>query len=129
MTSTHAVDLEEITGFIHRWADAIVANDVARMALFVTEDWVLVGQTGSICRDSFHELVASGILQHHTMTHEVLEVRQLGLDVAFLRTRGRNTGTYQGNPIEADEWTTDILVRTSDGWRCALTHLTPVALT
>jgi uncharacterized protein (TIGR02246 family) len=124
-TGTHRSDDEEITTFVHRWAEAIVANDVEQIARFTTEDWVLVDTPGPITRDTFHAVVASGMLRHDTMTHDVLDIRRLGPDVAVVRTHGRNSGSFQGQPIEADEWTTDILVRSGDGWRCMLTQLTP----
>ncbi len=131
MTSTHIKvqslleDDEEIASFVHRWADAIVANDVQRLARFTTDDWVLIDKPGRITRDMFHGVVAGGILRHDTMTHHVVEIRRLGPDVAVVTTHCQNTGSFQGQPIEADEWTTDILIRSDDGWRCAFTQLTP----
>lgn len=116
---------EELASFVHRWADGIVSNDVDRMASFTTKDWVLIDRPGAITRESFHEVVRSGRLQHHQMTHEVLDVSRHG-EVAIVRTRGRNTGTFDGEHIEADEWTTNVLVRQDDGWRCVLTQFTPV---
>lgn len=118
-------DDEEIATFVHRWAAAIVANNVEQIARFTTDDWVLIDKPGPIPRDAFHTFVANGWLRHDTMTHDVLSVRRFGRDVAVITTHGRNTGSFQGQPIEADEWTTDVLVRTVDGWRCALTQLTP----
>jgi uncharacterized protein (TIGR02246 family) len=124
-SGAHSGDDEEIATFVHRWAEAIVANDVEQIARFTTEDWVLVDKPGPITRDTFHAVVASGKLRHDTMTHDVLDIRRLAPDVAIVRTHGRNTGSFQGQPIEADEWTTDILIRSGDGWRCMLTQLTP----
>ncbi|MDB5805717.1 MAG: hypothetical protein JWN73_3039, partial [Betaproteobacteria bacterium] len=37
----------------------------------------------------------------------------------------RNTGTFQGMPIRADEWITDVYRLENGQWRCVLTHLTP----
>lgn len=116
---------DELAEFVHRWSEAIVANDVGRMDDFVTDDWVLVDRPGPITKQAFHDAVASGVLRHDAMTHEVLEVRRLASDVAVLVTHGRNRGSFRGEPIEADEWTTDILVKRPDGWRCVLTQLTP----
>jgi uncharacterized protein (TIGR02246 family) len=124
-TGTHHGDDEEIATFVHRWAEAIVANDVEQIARFTTEDWVLVDKPGPITRNTFHAVVASGMLRHDAMTHDVLDISRLAPDVAVVRTHSRNSGAFQGQPIEADEWTTDILVRSSDGWRCTLTQLTP----
>lgn len=118
-------DDEEIATFVHRWAEAIVANDIDQIARFTTDDWALIDKPGPIPRDAFHAVVASGMLRHDTMTHDVVDIRRFGPDVAVVTTHGRNTGAFQGQPIEADEWTTDILVRATDRWRSALTQLTP----
>jgi ketosteroid isomerase-like protein len=120
-----AGDDNEIATFVHRWAAAIVANDVEQIDRFTNDDWVLIDKPGPIPREGFHAVVAGGMLRHETMTHDVLAIRRFGSDVAIVTTHGRNTGAFQGQPFEADEWTTNILIRGSDGWRCTLTQLTP----
>jgi uncharacterized protein (TIGR02246 family) len=123
-TEVQPDDDKEIASFVHRWAEAIVANDVEQISRFTADDWVLIDKPGPLTRDTFHAVVGSGMLQHDTMTHDVLTIRRFGPDVAVITTHGRNSGSFNGQPIEADEWTTDVLVRTNDGWRCALTQLT-----
>lgn len=123
--SKQAAEDGVLESFVHRWASAIVANDVEQMERFVTDDWVLIEKPGVISRDTFHGLVADGVLRHTTMSHDILDIRHLGPGVAVVRTHGRNAGSFQGDLIEADEWTTNILVRSPEGWRCALTQLTP----
>ncbi len=59
------------------------------------------------------------------MTKEILRVKVYG-DIAMVTGRGQNTGTWQGQPMEADEWITDVYQRVNDKWLCVLTHLTPV---
>lgn len=59
------------------------------------------------------------------MTKDVARVRLYG-DVAVVTGRGRNTGFFEGQPIAADEWITDVYRRVEDRWLCVLTHLTPV---
>lgn len=131
MTSQHPASTppldEQLSSFIHRWAEAIVSNDVEQMDPYVTEDWVLVDRPGVITRETFHRVVATGELRHTHMVHEVLFVRSLGPDVAIIGTRGRNTAIFQGTEIVADEWTTNVVVRRDDGWRCCLTQLTPTS--
>jgi ketosteroid isomerase-like protein len=60
------------------------------------------------------------------MTSDVHDVRVYG-DVAIVTARVRNSGTFDGNPFQLDEWSTDVFIRRADGWRCAVTHLTSVA--
>lgn len=58
------------------------------------------------------------------MTKDIDRVRVYG-DVAVVTGRGRNTGTFKGKPISADEWVTDVYVKSGNRWICILTHLTP----
>ena len=118
---------EALSSFVRRWSDAIVSNDVDMMEQFTTEDWVLVDKPGVIPRARFHQVVADGTLRHDRMTHDVLAIKRYG-DVAVVLTRGRNSGTFQGEPISADEWTTNLVVKESGEWRCALTQLTQAAM-
>jgi uncharacterized protein (TIGR02246 family) len=120
----HAEDAELAT-FVHRWAAAIAANDVERMTPFVTDDWVLIDVGGQVSAEAFHGAVGNGLLRHDTMVHEITGIRRLGHDVAIITTHCTNTGSFQGQSISADEWTTDIVVRSSHGWRCVHTQLTP----
>ncbi|MCC5809650.1 MAG: nuclear transport factor 2 family protein [Ectothiorhodospiraceae bacterium] len=106
---------------------AIVSNDVAQISACISEDWVLVTpEVGPVPRERFLEAVAQGVLSHDTMTKDVDRVRVYG-DVAIVTGRGRNTGKFKGQAIGADEWVTDVYVKTSGRWICVLTHLTPVA--
>lgn len=114
----------ELVGFVHRWAEAIVTNEVERIAAFTTDNWILIDRPGAISRQAFHHVVATGELRHDHMTHEVLGIDRYG-SMAVVRTHGRNKGWFQGRPIEADEWTTNLLMHGPDGWRCVLTQLTP----
>jgi ketosteroid isomerase-like protein len=59
------------------------------------------------------------------MTKEILRIKVYG-DLAVVTGRGQNTGTWQGQPLEADEWVTAIYKNENDKWLCVLTHLTPV---
>ncbi len=105
---------------------AVISNKVAEIKKCVTEDWVLVdSQGGIIPQEGFYKVLEQGLLTHTTMTKEVLRVKVYG-DVALVTGRGQNTGTWQGDPMEADEWITDIYKRENEKWLCVLTHLTPV---
>lgn len=106
--------------------EAMVSNDVARIAACVTDDWVLVTpEVGPVSREAILEAIRSGRLTHQTMTKTVAHGKVVG-DVAWVTARGQNTGTFRGAPMSADEWVTDIYRRVDGTWRCALTPLTPV---
>ena len=82
-------------------------------------------QGGIIPAEKFFYVVEQGMLLHTTMTKEILRVKVYG-DIALVTGRGQNTGTWQGQPLEADEWITDVYKNVNGDWLCVLTHLTPV---
>lgn len=117
---------QELLATAEGWAEAIVSNDAARIATFVTDDWVIVSESGISPGERFLALVASGELTHSAM--DVVgptRVRLVG-ETAFLTARITSTAHYRGHKSEADEWTTDVFVRRDGRWLCALTHYTAV---
>ena len=115
---------DEFDTLEREWAQAIVSNKVEAIAHFMSDDWVIVGETGVSERSDFLRLVESGDLTHEKMEGTVARVRIYG-EVAVVTGRGTNNGTYKGQPFSADEWITDIYVKQNGRWRCVLTHLTP----
>jgi ketosteroid isomerase-like protein len=105
---------------------AVISNSVDEIKKCVTSDWVLIGSQGGIIQQEvFFKIVEQGLLSHSTMTKEILRVKVYG-DIAIVTGRGQNTGIWQGQPLEADEWITDVYKKENDKWLCVLTHLTPV---
>jgi hypothetical protein len=45
-------------------------------------------------------------------------------DTAVLTARVTNTAHFGGQQFDADEWTTDVLVRRDGKWLCVLSHIT-----
>jgi ketosteroid isomerase-like protein len=105
---------------------AVISNRVDEIKKRITTDWVLVdSQGGIIPQERFFNVLEQGVLSHSTMTKEVLRVKVYG-DMALVTGRGQNTGTWQGKPMQADEWITDVYKKENNNWLCVLTHLTPV---
>lgn len=105
---------------------AVTSNNVDEIKKCITKDWVLVNSQGGIIpQEVFFNVVEDGSLTHTTMTKEILRVKVYG-EIALVTGRGQNTGTWQGNPLEADEWITDVYKKENEKWLCVLTHLTPV---
>lgn len=105
---------------------AVISNRVDEIKKCVTEDWILVdSQGGIIAQERFYHVLEQGLLSHHTMTKQILRVKVYG-NIALVTGRGQNTGTWQGQPLEADEWVTDVYKNENEKWLCVLTHLTPV---
>lgn len=118
-------DLATFQALLDQWAEAIVANDAARIGSFAEPDWVIVGPEGGPGgRTQFLAVVESGDLTHSEMAFEVLEARVYS-DVAVVLAHGTNKGSWQGTPFTADEWVTEIFIRRASGWRCAFSALTP----
>lgn len=106
--------------------EAVISNSVDEIKKCITSDWVLVdSQRGIIPQEGFFSVLQQGQLSHSTMTKEILRVKVYG-DIALVTGRGQNTGTWQGQPLEADEWITDVYKKENEQWLCVLTHLTPV---
>lgn|SRR5690606_8710824 len=105
---------------------AVITNKVDEIKKCITADWVLVDSQGGILpQERFFYVLEQGMLSHKTMTKQILRVKVYG-DIALVTGRGQNTGIWQGNPLEADEWVTDVYKKENEKWLCVLTHLTPV---
>jgi ketosteroid isomerase-like protein len=117
--------IEQFTKIEDTFNAAMISNDVAEIAECITDDWCLVTpERGPIGRADILGVIERGVLTHDSMTKDVVRVKVYG-DVALVTGRGRNTGTFRGAPISADEWVTDVYRLEAGRWRCVLTHLTP----
>ena len=124
MTTEHLIN--QFQQIEDRFNLAVISNDINEIKKCITPDWALVdAQGGIIPQERFFSVLEHGLLSHTTMTKDILRVKVYG-DIALVTGRGRNTGTWQGHPMEADEWITDVYKREEDNWLCVLTHLTPV---
>lgn len=104
---------------------AMISNDVERISRCVTDDWILVTpEAGPVPRSRILDVIGSGLLTHATMTKVATHACVTG-DIAWVTGRGQNTGTFNGQPMSADEYITDIYRKVDGTWRCMLTHLTP----
>ena len=109
-----------------RFNRAMVSNDVEAIAKCITDDWILVTpESGPVPRSRILDVIKSGRLTHSSMTKTATHAAVVG-DMAWITGRGQNTATFDGTPIEADEYVTDIYRKVGDEWLCMLTHLTPV---
>ena len=116
---------DELVGVEDNFNRAMVSNDVARIAMCMADDWVIVtSEAGPIGRTGLLRAIENGVLSHDSMTKDITRVKVYG-DMAVVTGRGRNTGAFKGQPIAADEWITDVYQRVNGRWLCVLTHLTP----
>ena len=109
------------------WNNAIVSDDLERIATFMADEWVLVSSSGLLSRATFLSLVGAGELSHPAM-RSIGESRVMAYgDVATRTARVVSTAVWQGRRSDSEEWTTDVFVRTDGTWRCVLTHITAVS--
>lgn len=116
-----------LVAFVDDWAAAIVSNDAERIGRFMSEDWVIVSESGVTSRATFLALVDSGALTHSAMRRDGEARVATHGDAAVVTARVTNTAHYQGATVEADEWTTDVLVRRDGRWECVLSQITAAA--
>jgi len=118
-------DYSELVIMVKQWTSAIISNDVEKIGKFMSDEWIIVGETGTMNKRDFLDLIRSGDLMHHSMDDNLDRVKFYN-NVAVVTGRGKNNGTYKGKAFSSDEWITDVFHKTSEGWLCVLTHLTPV---
>ncbi|NEB37282.1 nuclear transport factor 2 family protein [Streptomyces sp. SID14515] len=124
---TPDADHARIAAVLEEWSAAIVSNDVARMAAYMADEWVIVSESGITDREAFLGYVESGDLTHSAMRAiSPPRVRVHG-DTAMITARMTNTAHYGGRRFDADEWVTDVFVRRDGRWLCVLSHITPAA--
>lgn len=116
---------KELEAVEENFNQAVISNDIAKISACISDDWILVTpEAGPVPKEKFLQAVEQGILSHDSMTKDIHSVRVYG-EVAVVTGRGRNTGKFKGTPISADEWVTDVYVKTGGRYVCVLTHLTP----
>ena len=116
---------QEILDGARECAEAMISNDAERIGSFMSDEWVLVSERGVATKEYFLSLVESGALMH-TSFDMVGEPRlKIYGDSAVLTARVTNTAIFNGETFDADEFTTDVLVKRDGRWICILSHITP----
>lgn len=82
----------QIPGFLadleERFGEAMISNDVDRIAECITDDWLLVTpEAGPVPRSRILDVVRSGRLTHSTMTKVATHAAVVG-DMAWVTGRG-----------------------------------------
>ena len=121
-------DIErELIEVARGWADAIVSNDPERIGSFMTDDWVIVSDSGITTREQFLDFVVSGGLTHSAMNIASEPRIEAYGNVALFTARMTNTAHFGGQQFDANEWTTDVFTKHGDRWLCVLSQITAVA--
>lgn len=114
----------ELEGLMKGWAAALISNDSKAIGGFTTEDWVIVGPSGATENRQFLGVVESGDLTHDSFDFEMTMLRVYG-ETAVVTGRVKNTGMFKGEPFKADEWASDVFIRSEGSWLCSFSQITP----
>ena len=118
---------EELLTFERGFTQAVAGNDVAGIARFVADEWVIVDSDGSVVdRLRFLNAIESGALSHESMASTDLEVRVHG-DTAVVTGITTSKGQFMGKGFTTRERASDVLARLNGRWLCVFSQLTRVA--
>ena len=114
----------EVRAVSAAWDEALTGNDASRIATFMTDDWVYVGPTGPTPKADIIGAIASGRLVHHSMAVVGVDRVVLAGDAVVVTARKVSSGVWDDVPYRADEWISEVFVRSDGSWRCALSQKT-----
>lgn len=116
---------QQLQKTVRDWDEAIVSNDAARIAVFMSDDWVIVGSDGITGKADFLRSVESGILSHNRMDSDEMIIKLYG-DTAVVISKGTSAGMYDKAAFSFYEWSASTFIKQDDRWICVATMLTPV---
>jgi len=119
-------EAQEILDGAREWTEAMLSNDVKRIASFVTDDWVIVSERGIATKEHFLSFVECGTLRHESI--EVVGEPRLRIygDAAVMTTRIKSRFYFNGKLLDDDDFSTTQLVKIERRWLSVLTHVTAV---
>ena len=105
----------------------LISNDAELIASYWTDDWVAIDSTGITPKADLIGWIASGRLQHHSMTSVGGErIARVG-DAVILTARKASSGSWDGESYIVEEWISQIYVRSDGRWLQAFCHKATVA--
>lgn len=115
---------KEILDGITNWAEAMLSNDADRIGSFMHDDWVIVSERGVATKEHFLSFVRSRALVHTSF--EIVDEPRLQIygDTAIMISRVTNTSIFNGQQFDADEFTTDVMVKVDGRWLGVHSHIT-----
>lgn len=117
-------DEKEILDGVTEWAKAMVSNDADAIGGFMHDDWVIVSERGVATKEYFLSFVRSGALVHTSF--DIIDEPRIKIygDTAIMTSRVTNTCFFNGEQMEADEFTTDVMIRDRGRWLGVHSHIT-----
>ena len=115
---------EEVLRTEREFSQAIVHNDAEEVGQFLADDWIIIDPDGGmIDKAQFLSVIKSGSLTHDMMESHDTRVRIYG-DTAVVTALTSTRGKFNGQGFATQERATDVFVKQSGRWQCALSHLT-----
>lgn len=109
------------------WNKAIEVNDVASMARYMSDEWVIFSGNGDLTtKQMFIELVESGDLVHTEMNFEILRVQVIG-STGIVMQKGTSSGSWKGQPFSNFEIASTVFVKKDSRWLAIQTMLAPAS--
>jgi ketosteroid isomerase-like protein len=117
---------QEILDGVGEWTAAMLSNDAKWIGSFLTDDWVLISESGIATKGDFLSFVESGALRHESI--EVVGEPRLRVygDAAVMTTRIKSRSYFSGKLLDDEDFSTTQLVKIERRWLSVLTHVTAV---
>lgn len=118
--------IDELNDFGQTWADAELRGDADALNTLLADDFSGVGPLGFLLnKEQWIARFSSGDLKYESFTWDQLSPRLYG-EAAVVVGRQTQSGTHQGNPIQAQFRVTQTLIQQSGRWRLAALQLSPI---
>jgi hypothetical protein len=117
---------DELSALEHRWVEAIVKADVAKLEKMLASTYVDTDEDGG--RATKTEVLAvlrSGDLRFQSIVLSGLQVHEYG-SAAVVTGTAAQRGAYKAQPVAAKVVFTDTFVRTQAGWMVVASQRTAV---
>lgn len=107
------------------WNKSIEANDVASMATYMSDDWVIFSGDGNVTtKQMFLQFVESGDLIHTQMDFEILDIKVFG-STAIVMQKGTSSGNWKGQSFSNYEIASTVYIKQNDQWLAVQTMIAP----
>ena len=118
--------IDELNTFGRTWANAELRGDVNALNDLLADDFSGVGPLGFLLtKEQWLARFSSGDLKYESFVWDQTDSRLYG-DAAVVVGRQTQSGTHQGNPIQAQFRVTQTLIQQSGRWQLAALQLSPI---
>lgn len=107
------------------WNKAIEENDVATMAKYMSDEWVIFSGDGNLTtKQMFLQYVKSGDLIHIEMDFEILNVK-IFENTCMIMAKGTSSGIWKGQTFSNYEISSTVFIKQNGQWLAVQTMIAP----